>query len=59
MNTDFFQVTLLHLAAEGGHTDTVEYLVSKEADVNIKDKHGVSTNLPPPTHTPSHHCMKL
>ena len=31
------QYTPLHLAAEGGHVDTVRYLVDKGADLNIKN----------------------
>ena len=32
------QKTPLHLAAEGGHMDTVTCLVEKGANINIKDK---------------------
>jgi len=35
-------MTYLHLAVKGGHMKTVKYLVEKEADINIKDDHGVS-----------------
>jgi hypothetical protein len=28
----------IHLAAWGGHTSTVELLISKSADVNVQDK---------------------
>ena len=38
----FYQKTALHWAAEGGHKDTVEYLVDKGASVDIKDHNGVS-----------------
>jgi len=34
-------MTYLHLAVEGGHMNTVKYLVNKGADINIKDDHGV------------------
>ena len=36
------QLTPLHLAADNGHTDTVQCLIEKGADVNIKDDDGVS-----------------
>ena len=35
------QTTYLHLAFEGGHMNTVKYLVDKGADINTKDDHGV------------------
>ena len=31
------QKTLLHVAAEGGHVDTVGYLAEQAADTNMKD----------------------
>jgi len=37
------QRTPLHIAAGKGYTDTMESLVTKGADVNIKDNAGVST----------------
>ena len=37
------QRTPLHVAARGGHKDTVEYLADKRARINIPDKYGVST----------------
>ena len=38
----FNQMTALHQAAHKGHVDIVECLVDKGADINIKDKNGVS-----------------
>ena len=39
------QMTPLHVAAErGGRFNIVEYLVGKEADINIKDNNGVKKN---------------
>ena len=35
-------MTPLHMAAIGGHKDTVEYLINKGADIGIKDVNGVS-----------------
>ena len=35
------QRTLLHVAASNGRDYTVEWLVEKGADINIKDKTGV------------------
>ena len=37
-----YQQTPLHVAASKGHDYTVEYLVKKRANMNIKDKKGVS-----------------
>ena len=37
----FHQRTPLHMAAEGGHEDTVKYLVDKGAGIGIKDNKGV------------------
>ena len=36
------QDTPLHMAAEGGHTDTVQCLIDKGAGINIKNDGGVS-----------------
>jgi len=38
----FYQMTLLHVAAEGGKLNIVEYLVGKWANVNTKNQFGVS-----------------
>ncbi|XP_076578529.1 myotrophin [Chaetodon auriga] len=32
----------LHLAADFGHTEVVEYLISRGANVNASDKHGLT-----------------
>ena len=40
-----YQQTPLHVAASKGHDYTVEYLVKKGADMDIKDKKGVSEKL--------------
>ena len=37
-----YQRTPLHAAAEGGHVDTVKYLVTKEAGIDTKDEFGVN-----------------
>ena len=36
------QGTPLHVAAEGGHTDSVQYLIDKGAGINVKNNYGVS-----------------
>ena len=36
------QMTCLHVAVEGGHMNTVKYLVDQGVDINTKDDHGVS-----------------
>ena len=43
--TFFYQQTPLHVAAGKGHDYTVELLVKKGADMNIKDKKGVSEKI--------------
>lgn len=35
----------LHFAADYGHVDIIEYLISKGANVNLKDKHGITPLL--------------
>ena len=42
-----YQQTPLHIAASKGCDYTVEFLVKKGADMNIKDKNGVSESLLP------------
>ena len=39
-----YQQTPLHIAASKGRDYTVEFLLEKGADKNIKDKEGVSEN---------------
>jgi len=41
-----YQQTPLHLAASNCHDYTVECLVKKGADINIKDKTKVGENIP-------------
>ena len=36
------QDTPLHMAADRGHTDTLQYLVGKGAGINIRNEDGVS-----------------
>ena len=36
------QYTSLHFAAYRGHTETVQYLIGKGAEINIRGKDGVS-----------------
>ena len=43
--TFFYQQTPLHVAASKGRDYTVECLVKNGADMNIKDKKGVSEKL--------------
>ena len=38
----FYQRTPLHIAVKEGKGHTVKFLVEKGADINIKDKNGVS-----------------
>ena len=35
----------MHLAADYGQLEVLEYLVAKGADINAKDKHGISVIL--------------
>ena len=44
-NTFSYQKTPLHVAASKGRDYTVECLVKKGADMNIKDLNGVSMKL--------------
>ena len=37
-----YQMTPLHLAAERARVKVIEYLVDKEADINIQDLNGVN-----------------
>eukprot|EP01080_Neovahlkampfia_damariscottae_P004838 gene4838-8423_t len=39
---DYDKRTALHLASEEGHIEIVEYLLSKNADVNVTDRWGVT-----------------
>ena len=41
----FHQMTPLHLAAERGRFQMVGYLVDQKADINVKDKDGVSGTI--------------
>ena len=34
--------TPLHVAAEKGQTDTINYLLNRDADINARDKSGLS-----------------
>ena len=43
--TSSYQQTPLHVAVSKGRDYTVEYLVKKGADKNIKDKNGVNVKL--------------
>ena len=45
VNVDIDGRSPLHLAADFGQTEVVEYLVSKGANANAKDKHGISVIL--------------
>ena len=44
-NTFSYQQTPLHVAASKGRDYTVECLIKKGADMNIKDMNGVSMKL--------------
>ena len=37
----FHQRTPLHMAAEGGHEETVKYLFEGGAEIDVKDNEGV------------------
>ena len=43
--TFYYQQTPLHVAARNGRDYTVECLVEKKADINIKDKTGVRETI--------------
>ena len=43
--TFFYQQTPLHVAASNGRDYTVEWLVKKGADINIKNKTGVCKTM--------------
>lgn len=45
INQDINGRTLLHYAADYGQTEVVDYLISKGADVNALDKHGITAIL--------------
>ena len=46
MFSSFYQQTPLHMAAKKGFRYTVESLVKKGANINSKDKNGVSVTRP-------------
>ena len=39
------QVTPLHMAAQGGHLNVVEYLVGSKAEMDVKENAGVSIQI--------------
>ncbi|XP_026281843.1 myotrophin [Frankliniella occidentalis] len=45
VNKDIDGRAPIHYAADYGQEDVIRYLVSKGADVNAKDKHGISVLL--------------
>ena len=45
VNTTIDGRTPMHLAADYGQLEVLEYLSSKGADINAKDKHGISVIL--------------
>lgn len=45
VNQDVNGRTLLHYAADYGQTEVVSYLISRGANVNANDKHGISALL--------------
>ena len=45
VNTDVDGRSPLHYAADYGQTEVLQYLVSKGANTNAKDKHGISVLL--------------
>ena len=45
VNADIGGRTLLHYAADYGQTEVLQYLVSKGANQNAKDKHGITVIL--------------
>ena len=45
MNTPIDGRTAMHLAADYGQLEVLEYITSQGADINAKDKHGISVIL--------------
>ena len=45
MNTPIDGRTAMHLAADYGQLEVLEYIASQGADINAKDKHGISVIL--------------
>jgi len=45
VNVDIDGRSPLHYAADYGQTEVLQYLVSKGANINTKDKHGISVIL--------------
>ena len=45
VNTDIGGRSPLHYAADFGQTEVLQYLVSKGANANAKDKHGITVIL--------------
>ena len=45
VNTDIGGRSPLHYAADFGQTEVLQYLVSKGADANATDKHGITVIL--------------
>ena len=45
VNTPIDGRTAMHLAADYGQLEVLEYIASQGADINAKDKHGISVIL--------------
>ena len=45
VNTPIDGRTAMHLAADYGQLEVLEYITSQGADINAKDKHGISVIL--------------